>query len=110
MNLLIESPPVPLAADGHGVIRVGGSRVPLDTVVYAFNQGASPEEIVLNYPSLNLADVYSVINYYLHNRIEVDAYVSQREAESARIRGENERRFPPDSVRARLLARRDSKV
>ena len=53
--------------------------MPLDTVVYAFNQGAPPEAIVLSYPSLDLADVYAVINYYLYNRSAVDAYPRQIE-------------------------------
>jgi uncharacterized protein (DUF433 family) len=106
MSLVIEAPPVPLKTDAQGVVRVGKTRVPLDTVVYAFNQGASAEEIVLSYPTLELADVYAVVNYYLHNRPEVDAYLSQREAESARIKEENEKRFPQNGIRARLLARR----
>ena len=106
MSLVIDAPPVPLRTDAHGVLRVGKTRVPLDTVVYAFNQGASAEEIVMSYPSLELGDVYAVVNYYLHNRIEVDAYLSQSETESARIREENEKRFPQKGIRARLLARR----
>lgn len=106
MSLVIEAPPVPLRTDEHGVMRVGKTRVPLDTVVYAFNQGASPEEIVMSYPSLELGDVYAVVNYYLHNRTEVDAYLSQREDEAARIKDENEKRFPQEGIRARLLARR----
>jgi uncharacterized protein (DUF433 family) len=106
MSLVIEAPPVPLRTDEQGVLRVGKTRVPLDTVVYAFNQGASAEEIVMSYPSLELVDVYAVVNYYLHNRTEVDTYLSQREAESARVRKKNEKRFPPKGIRARLLARR----
>jgi uncharacterized protein (DUF433 family) len=106
MSLVIEAPPVPLRNDEHGVLRVGKTRVPLDTVVYAFNQGASPEEIVMSYPTLALADVYAVVNYYLYNRAEVDAYLRQREAEATRIREENEKRFPQEGIRERLLARR----
>lgn len=110
MSLVIEAPPVPLRADDHGVLRVGTTRVPLDTVVYAFNQGASPEEIVMSYPTLDLGHVYAVVNYYLYNRAEVDAYLRQREAEAARIQVENEKRFPQEGIRARLLAKRKSKV
>lgn len=109
MSLAIEAPPVPLRTDEHGVWRVGKTRVPLDTVVYAFNQGASPEEIVMSYTTLALADVYAVINYYLHNRAEVDAYLRQREAVAAQLRDANEKRFPPAGIRARLLARRQEK-
>lgn len=104
--VVIEAPPVPLRTDDHGVMRVGKTRVPLDTVVYAFNQGASPEEIVMSYPTLTLIDVYAIVNYYVHNRDEVDNYIRQREAEAASIREENEKRFPPAGIRARLLARR----
>ena len=106
MSLIIESPPVPLRADDQGVLRVANTRVPIDTVVYAFNEGASPEEIVMSYTTLDLADVYAVINYYLYNRAEVDAYLKERESESARLRGENEKRFPSTGVRERLLARK----
>lgn len=106
MSLVIEAPPVPLRTDEHGVIRVGKTRLPLDTIIYAFNQGASPEEIVMSYPSLELGDVYAVVNYYLHNRTEVDSYLSQREAQASRIKDENEKRFPQEGIRARLLARR----
>lgn len=106
MSLVIEAPPVPLRTDEHGVMRVGNTRVPLDTVVYTFNQGASPEEIVMSYPTLDLGDVYAVVNYYLHSRAEVDAYITQREAEAARIRDENEKRFPQAGIRARLISRR----
>jgi uncharacterized protein (DUF433 family) len=106
MSLVIEAPPVPLRTDEHGVMRVGKTRVPLDTVVYAFNQGSSPEEIVMSYPSLELGDVYAVVNYYLHNRTEVDVYLSQREAEAEQIKDKNEKRFPQEGIRARLLARR----
>jgi uncharacterized protein (DUF433 family) len=106
MSLVVEAPPVPLRTDEHGVMRVGETRVPLDTVVFAFNHGSSAEEIVMSYPTLELAHVYAVINYYLHNRSEVDAYLSQREDEGVRIRKENEKRFPQAGIRARLLARR----
>lgn len=110
MSLVIEAPPVPLRTDDHGVLRVGKTRVPLDTVVYAFNQGASPEEIVMSYPTLDLTHVYAVVNYYLYNRAEVDAYLRQREAEAAQIQDENEKRFPQEGIRARLLAKRKSKA
>lgn len=105
MSLVIEAPPVPLRTDELGVMRVGKTRVPLDTVVYAFNQGSSPEEIVMSYPSLELGDIYAVVNYYLHNRSEVDAYLGKRETAAEQIRDENEKRFPQEGIRARLLER-----
>jgi uncharacterized protein (DUF433 family) len=109
MSLLISAEPVPLEADADGVMRVGGTRVTLDTVVAAFNEGATPEEIVQQYPSLQLADVYAVISYYLRRRSDIEAYLQQRLEEAHRIRRENESRFDPEGIRDRLLARRSQK-
>jgi uncharacterized protein (DUF433 family) len=106
MTLKIEAHPVPLRIDEHGVARVGKTRVTLDTVVYAFNQGESAEEIMQNYPSLRLADVYGVIAYYLEHQREIDSYLHQRKQEAEELRKEIEARFDQRGVRERLLARR----
>jgi uncharacterized protein (DUF433 family) len=105
-SLVIAAEPIPLEADVDGVVRVGGTRVMLDTVVAAFQEGATAEEIVLQYPSLNLADVYAVIAYYLQHRSEVEAYLQQRRAQADEVRRQNEARFDPQGIRERLLARR----
>jgi uncharacterized protein (DUF433 family) len=99
---------IPLAVDAHGVLRVGNTRVTLDTVIAAFADGATAEEIVQQYPSLLLADVYSVIGYYLRHVPEIDTYLQQRHAQREAIRQQNEARFDPHGVRDRLLARRAS--
>ena len=107
MSLVIEpTQPVPLAASAEGVIRVAGTRVTLDTVAAAFEQGATAEEIVQQYPVLGLADVYPVLGYLLRHRSEVAAYLAERADRRAVVRRENERRFDPAGIRARLLARR----
>jgi uncharacterized protein (DUF433 family) len=107
MGLVIEATqPVPLSADNDGVIRVAGTRVPLETVADAFERGATAEEIVQQYPSLTLADVYAVLGYLLRHQATVTAYLQQRAAQCAAVRRENERRFHPQGIRARLLARR----
>jgi uncharacterized protein (DUF433 family) len=102
----IKTEPVPLEIDSDGVVRIGGTRVTLDTVVTAFNEGATAEEIVQQYPSLHLADVYAVISYYLRRQPEVKAYLRQRRAQADEVRKQNETRFDPYGVRDRLLARR----
>lgn len=106
MSMVITTEPIPLKADADGVLRVGLTRVTLDTVVYAFRDGLTAEEIVHQYPSLALGDVYSVIGYYIKRQKEVDAYLQEREKAAADIRVENEKRFDPAGVRDRLLARR----
>ena len=78
MALLIESEPIPLEVDANGVVRVGGTRITLDTIVAAFSQGATAEEITHQYPSLHLADVYAVIAYYLRRRETVESYLQHR--------------------------------
>ena len=107
MTLVITAEPIPLALDRNGTMRVGGTRVTLDTVVAAFKKGATAEEIVYQYPTLDLADVYTVIGYYLRETSEVEAYLDQQAAEASEIRRQNEARFDPSGVRDRLLARRD---
>jgi uncharacterized protein (DUF433 family) len=106
MPLLVTADPVPLAADADGVVRVGSTRVTLDTVVAAFREGMTAEGIVEQYPSLQLADVYSVLGYVLRHREEVDAYLRERQRRADEVRRENEARFDPVGVRDRLLARR----
>ena len=105
MAFSIEAEPVPLEMNADGVIRVGGTRVTLDTVIAAFDEGATAEEIAQQYPSLNLADVYSVIGYYLHHSSEIEAYLRQRQQQSEIVRKQNEARFDPTGIRERLLAR-----
>ena len=107
MALLFEAEPVPLIADADGVARVAGTRVTLDTVVAAFHDGLTAEELVEQYPTLGLGSVYSVIGYYLRHEREVHAYLEARERQSDQARKENERRFSGVGVRSRLLARRD---
>jgi uncharacterized protein (DUF433 family) len=97
---------VPIHTDADGVIRVAGTRVTLDTIVGAFDAGATAEEIAQQYSSVPLADVYSVITYYLRHQSEVGAYLKQREEQAERVREEVERRFPSSGLRERLLARR----
>jgi uncharacterized protein (DUF433 family) len=100
------SKPVPIRINKDGVARVGGTRVTLDTVVEAFKEGASPEEIVQQYPSLQLVDVYAVITYYLQATEEVEAYLRERQQRAEAVRRENEASFNPEGVLDRLLARR----
>jgi uncharacterized protein (DUF433 family) len=57
-----------------------GSRMSLDSVVYQFLQGESPEGIVQAFPSLSLVQVYGGIAYYLERREEIDARLRMGEA------------------------------
>jgi uncharacterized protein (DUF433 family) len=87
MTLVIHADPVPLCADPvTGVIRVGNSRVTLDTLLAEYRKGASPEKIAEEFDAITLADVHFAIAYYLRHQDEVNAYLRWREAEAVRIR------------------------
>ena len=101
MASALTTDPIPLQTDDDGVVRVGGTRVTLDTVVTAFRNGATAEQIVQQYPSLVLADVYQVLGYYLKHSIELESYLSRSEAKSKAVRRDNESRFDPHGVRDR---------
>jgi uncharacterized protein (DUF433 family) len=106
MGLSIAPEPIPLSCDPDGVIRVGNTRITLDTVVAAHRDGVTADEIARQYPSLELADVYATIAYYLRHRPEVETYLMERQAQSDAVRRDNESQFDPAGVRERLLARR----
>jgi uncharacterized protein (DUF433 family) len=108
MTLTIDVQSIPLKADQDGVMRVGETRVTLDTVVHAFEQGHTAEEMVSHYPALRLADVYAVIAYYLNNQAEVQAYLRQQQAEAQKFWEQIEAKADYQTFRERLLARRQA--
>jgi uncharacterized protein (DUF433 family) len=108
MAFAVITDPVPLQMNSDGVLHVGGTRVTLDTIIGAFTDGATPEEIIQQYPSLDLADIYAVLGYYLRHRAEVEGYLHRRQQQAQQVRQQNEERFPSIGIRERLLARRRS--
>lgn len=107
MTLAISLEPTPIETDPQGVVRVAKTRVTLDTVVTAFLEGCTPEEIGEQYPSLQLSDIYLVIGYYLRHQDEVHAYLAERQQQANEIQQDAEQRFNPTGIRDRLLARRN---
>jgi uncharacterized protein (DUF433 family) len=105
--LKIESQPVPLTTNEQGVLRITGTRVSLDSVIAAFDVGATPEQIVYKFPTLKLEDVYAVIAYYLRHQAEVQSYLTEQRKEAEALLTEIEAEFsPPQNLRERLLKRR----
>jgi uncharacterized protein (DUF433 family) len=100
-----ESPP--LREDACGALRVGGSRVLLEMVIWAFQDGETPESIVQQFPTLSLPDTYAVIAYYLRHRPDVDAYLDRREQKADEVRRQIEHtQCDLSGIQARLQARR----
>jgi uncharacterized protein (DUF433 family) len=105
VSLPAATEPIPLTTDPQGVIRVGGTRVTLDTIVEVYEAGSRPEEIARHYPSVDLADVFAVITYYLRHREEVQEYLARRREHAAAVRRENEAGRDRENLRQRLLDR-----
>ena len=65
----------------NGGFYVAGTRVSLDSIVYSFKAGDSPETIRQNFSSLTLEQVYGAITFYLAHAQEVDRNIREGEAE-----------------------------
>ncbi len=99
----------PLQEDATGSLRIGHSRVLLELVIRAFQDGATPETIIQRYPTLTLTDVYTVVAYYLRHREEVHQYMISRDKKAEDVRNRLERlQGDMSEIRARLLARRQA--
>lgn len=78
----------------EGGYYIAGSRVSLDSVVYAFLRGESPEGIAESFPALSLEQIFGAAAFYLANRESIDAYLRDGRAEFARMRDEARRKHP----------------
>ncbi|MCS6783238.1 MAG: DUF433 domain-containing protein [Gloeomargarita sp. SKYG98] len=105
MTSLRWTEPVPLVEQPTGELWVAGTRIGLEDVWELYQQGYSPEEIVLAYPSLQLADVYAVLTYALRHPEQVAAYV-QQQREQARQAEQAVQAFYPRELAARVSARK----
>jgi uncharacterized protein (DUF433 family) len=72
---------------------LAGTRISLDSVVYAFRRGASPETIRSSFPSLTLEQVYGAITFYLSRQQDIDEYLLKAEVEYETARQLNHERL-----------------
>jgi uncharacterized protein (DUF433 family) len=79
---------VPLRVDDGGTVRVGATRVRLDSVVLCYDQGDTPEAIQDAFSTLTLPDIYATITYVLQHREQVDAYLAWQDARAEKIQAE----------------------
>ena len=116
MTLVLKSEKPPLREDKTGAIRVGNSRVLLEIVIRAFQDGASPESIVSQYSTLTLSDTYGAIAklaegiaYYLKNKDSVKTYLDQREQQAELVKQRLDAIQPDlNEIRSCLLSCRTS--
>lgn len=100
---------VPLRTDTNGVIRIGQSRVTLETLLHSWQQGASPEEIVEAFPVLQLDDVYAVITYILRHPQNIKSYLLESQLDQAKTLENSKEWFPNTDFRTRILTRANQK-
>jgi uncharacterized protein (DUF433 family) len=109
MSFTVQAEAPPLREDAAGALRIGNSRVLLELVIRAFQDGATPEAIVQRYSTLALADVYAVIGYYLRHRSEIEGYLARREEKAEDVRRRIEvQQGDLREIRARLLVHRQA--
>jgi uncharacterized protein (DUF433 family) len=98
----------PLRLDEGGVVRIGKTRISLDLIVEQYQNGMSPEDMVRAYDTLLLADVHTVIAYFLRHKDEVRVYLKRREEEAQAVRAKLEAEHPR-VTHEELLARRSAR-
>jgi uncharacterized protein (DUF433 family) len=85
------------------VFRIRGTRVALDSIIYEYQKGRSPEAIQDAFPALSLSQVYGAIAYYLDHQPELDQYLAQNESSEEEFSREIARRFPKGAaLKARI--------
>ncbi|MGD0791778.1 MAG: DUF433 domain-containing protein [Terriglobales bacterium] len=67
---------------------IAGTRVSLDSIVYAFLRGAAPESIAQSFPVLRLEEVYGAVTYYLGHQEDVNSYLRQNDREFDTLRAQ----------------------
>ncbi len=94
---------VPLTRGEGGVFRITGTRVTLDSIVREFKDGATPEQIQEDFPSVTLSDIYSVVAYYLQHSRSVEDYLSAQAKAATEVRREVEGGVDTRGLRERVL-------
>lgn len=98
----------PFRRDEAGGIRIGQSRVTLDSLLAAHQNGASPTEIAQQYPVLDLAEIYGAIAYYLTHHQEINTYLETRQHQAQQHRQQLAKNHDLNGLRDRLLVRRQA--
>ena len=106
MAIELQTEVPPLNRDATGALRIGQSRVLLELVIRAFEDGATPEAIYQRYPTAELANIYAAITYYLRHHDDVMGYLAEREQQAQQVQQRIEaRQGDLAELRNRLLAR-----
>jgi len=77
---------IPLEQTSDGTIRIKGTRINLESVIYSFKQGDCPTEILESFPTLSLSNIYGAIYYYLEHVDLIEQYLKDQDEESRELR------------------------
>jgi Protein of unknown function (DUF433) len=108
-SIIIEAETALIAVDLDGVVRIGKTRVTLGTVVAAFNQGATAEEIVYRYPANYPTSTAPLVFTSIINRPSPNIY-SNDNSKPKKSASSTNKNLTPKELRDRLLARRNEKL
>lgn len=106
MRLLDENKTTVLTQDDAGTLRVGGTRVTLDTLVHAFGQGFTTQEVADQFPVLGVEEIEATVAYYLRHRDILDAHLEEHRKQANEFRRFLEAEMSTGELRERLRARR----
>lgn len=85
-------------------IRLKNTRIGIETILYDYiYRNRTPEEIAKTYLSLSLEQVYATVLYYLHNKEEISAYITNWLEWGYQMREEQKHNPPPISEKLRRL-------
>jgi uncharacterized protein (DUF433 family) len=100
----------PLILGDDGTIRIKDSRVRLEVIVRQFKQGATAEQLLEDFPSLTLRDIYGAIYYYLDNTETVEDYMRQQEDSAVEMRAYLDSHLDSAALRTPIRARHQQAV
>ena len=104
MTFRIVEDDVPMIVDGHGRVRIAGTRVSLDSIIIYFNQGYTAEDLAESFPAVSLADIKAVLGYYQRWQHDVNEYLRVRREKAEKIQAEIEAEFNPIGFREWLFS------
>lgn len=102
-------PELPVHVEVNGAARIGDTRVTLEVILTAFEQGETPEQIVHAYPSLQLGDVCTLYAYYCRNKALFCQYLEQSRAQEQAIRQKIEAKYSTETIPQKIRQRPDTK-
>ncbi len=91
----------------EGGWQIAGTRISLDSVVYAYWEGKSPEAIVEEFPSLSAEQVYGAIAFYLRNKAEIEQYLSSQRTRWQKLAHASQAQHGPLLDRLRVSQKSD---